>query len=106
MIEVSVETYLPTTDKQRAFQDGWGDPQPVHVLGWQPATNTSGGVKDHRQTVEDTLLIMCSSNPGTHHYDRWNLDGHQFLQQGRPNDYTNGPYGFGGFTVQVRRVTG
>ena len=100
--------------------EGWGDPQPVAVYGWQPlASNMPFGAEISFRVIT-SLLLLVPDVTGWHPGDRvWlhgSLDGDEFtptdpaavfLVSEDVRDMSNGPFGVRpGGAVVIEKVTG
>lgn len=86
--------------------EGWSDPEPVRVYGWEVPRTAEPLVTGHdRVVVEMSMFVPPGTDIGAH--DRVILDDRLFEVIGEVEDAGNGPFAFNpGATVQLRRVEG
>lgn len=89
---------------------GWGDPEPVQVRAWAAPRTREPKLAGHDRLVVD--VEVYADEPLVHHRDKMILaaelgdDDPVYLVEGEPEDYTHGPWGGGGYVINLRRVEG
>lgn len=91
-VEVFVEPYAPVVNELGSPRDAWGPSVPKRVIGVAPPSpdvpirETATGLK----IVRDVLASAWEFPPKS----KVTVGGQTFLQDGHPEDFNLGPFGF------------
>ena len=87
--------------------DAWSDPVATQVYGWAPA-GTSEPFNAGREAVTWDLDLLAPPEFACDRKDLVVVPGEgEFKVEGRPQDFTHGPFGFTpGKVVRLKRVEG
>jgi hypothetical protein len=84
---------------------GWGTPQPVEVIGWQPAGTDEQ--TDGRTTTTERLTLLIPPGFTVDPRDLITVDGIDYQVDGPARWYTGGPFGYApGGELSLIRVEG
>lgn len=86
---------------------GWSEPQPWLVHGIAPGANEEPGLKG-RDLSEVAWTVYAPPVDPPHEGDRVIVDGDEFEVDGRPSDWSRGPWVFtaAGLSVRLKRIEG
>lgn len=86
--------------------EGWSDPEPVRIYGWEVPRTAEPLRAGHDRVVVDLSMFVPPGFEVSAH-DRVDIKGRTYEVVGEFEDASNGPFGFDpGGTVQLRRVEG
>jgi len=79
----------------------------VDTFGWYPASSDDVGLDAGRRPVTCDTVLMVPAGTVCGDQDQWVLPDGGYVQQGRPGDYNNGPFGMAvPLLVYLKRVEG
>lgn len=86
----------------------YSDPQPWSVYGYGPGTNTEPRAPFRDQVVTEWTVYAPASDEAPTEWDRVVIDGVDYDVEGRPLDYTHGPWEHptAGLAVNLNRTEG
>lgn len=107
LYKLEVEPYEPTTDSHNRAVDAWGEPVEVDVYGWGPAASSQDAA-GNREPLTTLVDIYAPASTATSTKDRWTLPDGTYLQDGKPLDYSHGPFGggVGQAVIRLKQITG
>lgn len=105
---LQVKPFLPgAADTHGNVEDSWGTPVPLKVHAIAPGAMVEPNVQGRDMSLV-LYTLYCPAGVKVSEYDRVTMGGNDYVVDGRPMDYTQGPWfnTVAGIAVHLKNVEG